>query len=78
MHGLAGKSAIVAGAGSGIGAATAARLAKEGASVVVADIHAANAEKVAAEIVERGGRAIGASFDIVDVTSVDQLLYRGQ
>lgn len=76
MHGLAGKSAIVAGAGSGIGAATAARLAKEGASVVVADIHAANAEKVAAEIVERGGRAIAASFDIADVTSVDQLVSR--
>jgi NAD(P)-dependent dehydrogenase (short-subunit alcohol dehydrogenase family) len=76
MHGLVGKSAIVAGAGSGIGAATAARLAEEGASVVVADIHAANAERVAAEIVERGGRAVAASFDIADVTSVDKLVSR--
>lgn len=74
MNGLVGKSAIVAGAGSGIGASTAARLAEEGASVVVGDIHAENAAKVAAEIAERGGHAVAASFDIVDVTSVDLLV----
>jgi NAD(P)-dependent dehydrogenase (short-subunit alcohol dehydrogenase family) len=74
MNGLVGKNAIVAGAGSGIGAATAARLAEEGASVVVGDIHAENAERVAAEIVKRGGHAVAASFDIVDVTSVDLLV----
>jgi NAD(P)-dependent dehydrogenase (short-subunit alcohol dehydrogenase family) len=74
MKRLVGTSAIVAGAGSGIGAATAARLAEEGASVVVGDINAANAEKVAAKIVERGGHAVAASFDIVDVASVDRLV----
>lgn len=74
MRGLAGKAAIVAGAGSGIGAATAARLAEEGASVVVGDIHADNAEKVAAGIVARGGAAIAVSFDIVDEDSVDRLV----
>lgn len=74
MNSLAGKSAIVAGAGSGIGAATAARLAQDGASVVVGDIHAENAARVATEIVERGGHAVAASFDIVDVASVDLLV----
>ena len=38
MRGLAGKVALVAGGGSGIGAATAARIAEEGASVVVGDL----------------------------------------
>jgi NAD(P)-dependent dehydrogenase (short-subunit alcohol dehydrogenase family) len=71
---LAGTTALVAGAGSGIGAATAARLAEEGASVVVGDINAENAEKVAAEIVKCGGNAVAAGFDIVDAASVDQLV----
>jgi NAD(P)-dependent dehydrogenase (short-subunit alcohol dehydrogenase family) len=71
---LVGTSAIVAGAGSGIGAATAARLAEEGASVVVGDINAENAEKVAAEIVKGGGQAIALGFDIVDGESVDRLV----
>jgi NAD(P)-dependent dehydrogenase (short-subunit alcohol dehydrogenase family) len=74
MNGLNGKSTVVAGAGSGIGAATAARLAQEGASVVVGDINGSNAEKVTAEIVERGGRAIAVTFDIADVSSVDRLV----
>src|SRR5881227_1620600 len=45
-----GKVAIVTGAGSGIGAATAKRLAAEGARVGVGDINEELAEKVAAEI----------------------------
>src|SRR5690349_21267692 len=76
MRGLATKTFLVAGAGSGIGAATAVRLAEEGAAVVVGDVHAENARKVAAGIVDRGARAIAVSFDIVDEASVDQLVSR--
>lgn len=68
MRGLTDKVAIVAGGGSGIGAATAARLAEEGAQVVVGDLTRAAADAVAAAIRADGGRAIGAEFDI----SVDE------
>jgi len=68
---LAGKTAIVVGAGRGIGRSCAQRLAEEGAGVVVADIDAANASIVANAIVERGGRAIGAG---VDVSSEDSIV----
>lgn len=53
---LAGRTAIVTGAGSGFGAGIARRFAAEGAKVMVADINAAAAEAVAAEI---GGIACG-------------------
>ncbi|MDP3135265.1 MAG: SDR family oxidoreductase [Burkholderiaceae bacterium] len=59
------KSIIVTGAGSGIGEGIARRLAEEGARVVVADINAKAGEKVAAEIVQAGGKA---SFFAADVT----------
>jgi NAD(P)-dependent dehydrogenase (short-subunit alcohol dehydrogenase family) len=76
MRGLAGRTIIVAGAGSGIGAATAVRLAEEGASVVVGDIHADHARAVAAGIVAQGARAVAVPFDIVDEASVDRLVAR--
>ena len=67
MRGLAGKVAVVAGGGSGIGAATARRLAAEGAAVV-GDLNGDNAELVATEVRTGGGRALAAQFDI----SVDE------
>lgn len=63
MRGLSGKIAIVAGAGRGIGAATALRLAQEGACVVIGDIEQEWAEVSAAAARESGGKAIGVHLD---------------
>ena len=57
--------AVVTGAASGIGAATAERLARDGAAVVLADISAKGAE-VGARIVEAGGRASFVQADAAD------------
>lgn len=59
-----GKTAIVTGAASGLGKATAERLASEGAIVGVADINDAGAERVVAAIREAGGDAQGLHIDI--------------
>jgi 3-oxoacyl-[acyl-carrier protein] reductase len=67
---LEGKIAIVTGAGGGFGEATARRFAAEGARVVVADLRADAAERVAADI---GKAAIAVTADVgssVDVATV--------
>ena len=74
MRGLDNKIVVVAGGGSGIGAATAVRLAEEGASVVVGDLVGDNAEAVAAGIRTTGGRAVSAQFDISVDDSVAALV----
>jgi len=74
MKGLQGKVIVVAGGGSGIGAATARRLAEEGASVLIGDIAVAAAETVAAGIRDQGGNALGVAFDIGDDASVKNLI----
>lgn len=63
MRGLGQKIAIIAGGGRGIGAATAKRLADEGASVVIGDIMAQWAEETAHAITVSGGHAIGVHLD---------------
>lgn len=60
------KTCVVTGAGGGIGAAISARLATEGANVVVCDLDAAAAESSAADIVRDGGRAEARAFDLRD------------
>jgi NAD(P)-dependent dehydrogenase (short-subunit alcohol dehydrogenase family) len=59
-----GKVAIVTGGAHGMGEAEARLFAREGARVVVADILAAEAEKVAADIRAGGGAAIAAAIDV--------------
>lgn len=63
MRGLSGKVGIVAGGGRGIGAATAKRLASEGAAVVIGDLMGDWAREVADAIKASGGKAIGVDLD---------------
>jgi NAD(P)-dependent dehydrogenase (short-subunit alcohol dehydrogenase family) len=64
MNGLDGKVALVTGGASGIGRATAQRLATEGVSVVVTDIQDDMGEQVAAGIRDTGGRAVYFHHDV--------------
>ncbi len=61
---LRGRVAMVTGSASGIGRATAHRLAAEGASVAVVDLDGPGADKVAAEIEGAGGQAVGVAADV--------------
>jgi len=70
MSNLKGKVALVTGAGSGIGKSIASVLAAGGAAVAIADLNAAAAEAVAAEIVANGGAAIGVPMDVADEAAV--------
>lgn len=70
---MAGRIALVTGAGHNIGAAIAVRLAAEGAAVAVADIDAAAAEEVCRRIAEEGGRAYPAVGDLSDIEEVDRI-----
>ncbi len=70
MGRLDGKIVIVAGGATGIGAATAEKLASGGAAVMVGDINMAEAEATAARIVAAGGMAAAIRCDIGDEASV--------
>ncbi|MBL9057875.1 MAG: SDR family oxidoreductase [Rhodobacteraceae bacterium] len=65
---IAGKSALVFGAGGGLGGAIAQSLAAEGARVIVADIDAEAAARSVAAIVAAGGAAQAVLWDIADLS----------
>ena len=74
MKRLKERIAIVTGAASGIGAATAKRLAAEGAGVVLGDINHAGAENVAHEIEKAGGSAIAQPMDLNDEAGIRKMV----
>ena len=67
---LEGKVAVVTGAGQGIGAAIARCFAREGASVVVAEINPETGAAIAAELTAAGGQALFVQTDVADPGSV--------
>ena len=71
---LDGQVAIVTGAGRGIGRATALRLAREGASVTVADINEANARGVAEEIESAAGTAYPVTVDVTNRSNTERMV----
>ena len=73
MTQISGKAAVVTGGGSGIGMALAKELARQGASVAVADIILGNAQKVAAAILAAGGKAIAIECDVCSRPSINAM-----
>lgn len=68
--GLTGKTALVFGAGGGLGGAIAAALAREGARVAVADIDGAAAARTVESIAASGGDAFALAWDLADLASI--------
>jgi 3-oxoacyl-[acyl-carrier protein] reductase len=66
------KVAVITGAAAGFGEGMARRFAEEGAKVVVADLNAKGAERVAAEI---GAAAIAVTTDVSSRSEVDEMVY---
>ena len=73
MDSVAGKVAIITGAASGIGRATASALAKRGARIVVADLDSDGAETAAAAIDAAGGQAAGVRCDVTADNAFDDV-----
>jgi NAD(P)-dependent dehydrogenase (short-subunit alcohol dehydrogenase family) len=72
LYGLAGKTAVVTGAATGIGRETAALFARAGARVAALDINMAEAERFAASVREAGGDAVAIPMDQSDPASIAQ------
>lgn len=71
---IAGKVALVTGAGAGIGRATALKFAQEGAKVVVSDVDTESGEETAAMIQKEGGEASFIRADVSSASEVDALI----
>lgn len=76
MGRLAGKVAVITGAASGIGAATAIRFAHEGAAVVVADLNAEGGNAVVAKCAAAGGHACFQRADVSQESDIKALIDR--
>ena len=73
MKDVAGKTAVITGGASGIGRATAERLASNGAKLVLADIEVPVLEATVAELRATGADVIGVDTDVADLGSVEAL-----
>lgn len=71
-----GRTAVVTGAGSGIGRATAVRLASEGASVACLDVQTGELEATAEALAVLGGRAVAYPCDVTDEAAVQRTVDR--
>lgn len=71
---LENKVAIVTGAGSGIGSASARRFAAEGAAVVAVDIRGAKANETVAAIVDDGGHALALEANVAEAADIERMV----
>jgi NAD(P)-dependent dehydrogenase (short-subunit alcohol dehydrogenase family) len=76
MNRLEGRVALVTGAASGIGKATAQRLASEGASVVLTDVQTTAGEEAAAALRETGAKAIFVEHDVTSEAAWEKAVVR--
>src|SRR5512141_2062835 len=72
--GLKGKTALVLGAGGGVGGAIAKALAREGARVAVGDVNAEALTTTVKDIETAGGEALPLAWDLSDVGAVDGIV----
>lgn len=72
MQGIAGRAAVIAGGASGIGRATALRLAELGADVAVLDIQREGGEETAAKVGAHGRRGLFLLTDVTDLEAVNR------
>jgi NAD(P)-dependent dehydrogenase (short-subunit alcohol dehydrogenase family) len=75
---LANRTAIVTGAGQGIGRAVAKGLAEQGASVVIAELNGENGARVAKDIEAAGGAALAVQTDVSKEESVEAMVKEAQ
>jgi NAD(P)-dependent dehydrogenase (short-subunit alcohol dehydrogenase family) len=73
MESLQGKTAVVTGAGSGMGKAFAERFGRAGMNVVLADVELPKLDEAVAELTAAGVPAIGVPTDVTDGTAIDAL-----
>ena len=78
MDRLAGKVAIVTGAGQGLGRETALLFARQGARVLVSDVNADTAAAVTAEITDAGGEALALQADVSKAADAERMVQSTQ
>jgi NAD(P)-dependent dehydrogenase (short-subunit alcohol dehydrogenase family) len=75
---LAGRAALITGAGGGLGQAVALALAEQGVAVAALDVDAAGAERTAAAVERHGARGLALPADVADTAQVTQAVARAR